>query len=144
VIPEEIRAKIPGDFGRIRGINDKYAHRMSWRIFRGEIPPGACVLHRCDNRLCVNPDHLFLGDEGVNAQDMKAKGRHLYGERNAKAKLSEAQVFEIHRRYRAGDGSTHTLAREYGVGQMAISRLLRGERWTHVRDQIDAAQPSRG
>lgn len=52
------------------------AHRVSWTLHRGEIPPGQWVLHRCDVPRCCNPDHLFLGDAKVNNADMVAKGRH--------------------------------------------------------------------
>ena len=51
------------------------AHRLSWLVYRGEIPAEMHVLHKCDNRLCINPDHLFLGDQNTNMKDMKSKGR---------------------------------------------------------------------
>jgi hypothetical protein len=51
------------------------AHRYSWELAHGSIPPGLWVLHRCDNRRCVRPDHLFLGSASDNAQDAIAKGR---------------------------------------------------------------------
>jgi len=51
------------------------AHRFSWMIFKGDIPTGQCVLHRCDNPSCVNPDHLFVGTHKDNVHDKLAKGR---------------------------------------------------------------------
>jgi hypothetical protein len=50
-------------------------HRISWRLNKGKIPNGLFVLHRCDNPLCFNPDHLFLGTQQDNLSDMRAKGR---------------------------------------------------------------------
>jgi hypothetical protein len=52
------------------------AHRISWTLIKGEIPEGMCVLHRCDNRLCVNPFHLFLGTNQDNMDDKMKKNRH--------------------------------------------------------------------
>lgn len=111
-----------------------YAHRLSWGLHRGEVPDGMMVLHKCDNPLCVNPAHLFLGDGGVNLQDMAAKGRHLYGERNTESRLTAKQVHAIHDA--AASGSTQrAIAEKFGVGQMQVCRILRGERWRHIFEE---------
>lgn len=75
------------------------AHRRSYELFTGPIPEGMDVCHRCDNRACVNPDHLFVGTRAQNMADMALKGRGAGGNRKH---LRESQVQEIRRRLAAG------------------------------------------
>lgn len=103
------------------------AHRASWEAHNGSVPSGLLVLHRCDNRACCNPGHLFLGTQQDNMDDMRHKGRSpaRQGERNGRAKLTAVQVDEI----RLASGSNTEIARRYGVAHQMISRIRRGEAW---------------
>ena len=116
-------------YGRIV-VNDvlKLAHRVSYEIYVGPIPDGMCLCHRCDVRLCVNPDHLFLGTRVDNTADMVAKGRQAIGDRQSKAKLTYGAVAEIRRR--AGEDRKR-LAAEYGVSVRNIRAILIGETWRY-------------
>jgi len=99
-------------------------------LFVGPIPDGMCVLHRCDNRKCVRPDHLFLGTKRDNSLDMAAKGRHkgpgLAGEDHGEAKLSNADVAEIKQRLADGESGKY-LADVFGVSPSLISLIKRGK-----------------
>ena len=84
------------------------AHTVPGVLFRGPIPEGQGVLHKCDNPKCVRPDHLFLGYQKENAVDMHSKHR-------SHTKLTHEQAAEIKRRLAAGS-SRLALAKEYRVG----------------------------
>ena len=103
------------------------AHRYSWESIHGSIPDGLMVCHKCDNRACVNPDHLFLGTAKDNALDMAEKGRSYYkrGEDNNN-KLTTDMVREIRD---AVGVSQWDLARKYGIGQTAVSSIRRRRTW---------------
>lgn len=114
------------------------AHRVAWLLAHGAIPSGTgyhgtCVLHRCDNRLCVRPSHLFLGTNAENAADKAAKGRAYVapGSLNARAKLTESDVVRIRERRRNG-ALLRTLAADFGVSMAKISQIALGRCWRHV------------
>lgn len=108
------------------------AHRVSWWIAFGD-PKALDVLHHCDNMLCVNPEHLFLGTDADNTKDKCAKGRQsrTHGEDCGGSKLTTANVLEIRQRLAAGEGQ-RLLAKLYDVSHKTISKIYLRQRWTHV------------
>jgi hypothetical protein len=112
------------------------AHRIAMCIVKGSVPEGLCVLHKCDNPACVNPDHLFFGTKKENTHDMVAKGRgnggSMKGSRNPSSKLTEAQVLSIRARYKPRICSERMLAAEFGVSGQAIHQVLKRKKWNHV------------
>jgi len=109
----------------------KYAHRVSWELAHGDIPDGMCVCHTCDNRACVNPDHLFLGSHADNSSDMVQKGRSANGADNGKAKLTEEDVHLIREYLRYGCAHKY-IARLFGVTRPTIGYIKQGKTWGHL------------
>lgn len=126
-----------GGYGQISDGRRKKvrAHRLSWIIHRGPIPPGMCVLHRCDNPECSNPRHLFLGTKKDNTQDMVAKGRSSFGSRNGQAVLREQDVVAILKRHRTSPEPFSETASEYGVCVQTIRNIIHGITWKNVSRQ---------
>jgi len=118
-----------------QGNRREYAHRSSWKMYRGPIPVGLSVLHSCDTPPCVNPAHLFLGTDADNGRDRDQKGRHGYrrhlGVEHGMARLTDDTVREIRARYAAGETQV-ALSREYGVRQTQISNVVLRRSWAHV------------
>lgn len=113
------------------------AHRVAWVICNGPIPDGMHVLHNCpsgDNPSCVNPAHLWLGTNLDNVRDRDKKGRRRppHGTACGQAKLDERAVQEIRLACLCEGESASALARRYGVGQSAVSRIVRGKTWQNV------------
>lgn len=107
------------------------AHRFSWMIKNGKIPDGKFVLHKCDNRACVNHSHLFLGTAADNSADMKLKGRSIAGEKHPLRKLNSFQVI-LMRDIRSRGASLKFIANKFKVGQSTVSQICRFHRWKSV------------
>lgn len=116
------------------GVNNNryYAHRMSWLIFRGKIPKGLFVCHKCDNRKCVNPKHLFVGTCADNHKDMVKKGRMARGKELPQTKLSKNDIFTIRNSYSKGKTIQRELALRFSVGQDHISRIINKLAWSYI------------
>jgi len=150
-----------GGYGRIMFNKERMlAHRVSWVLTNGAIPPGLCSCHRCDNPCCVNPSHLFLGTVTDNNADCTAKGRRSSGDahraimrrlaargeangsrkhperrprgsNNGSARLTESLVVEIRTRCANGE-SQRAVARSLHVASNTVRDIIIGKRWRHV------------
>lgn len=108
------------------------AHRASYQIYVGPIPDGLDVCHKCDNRACVNPDHLFLGTNHENVIDRHSKGRSKLpnnkGTSNGMAKLTSDDVMRI----RADKRLHYEIALDYGVSRQTIGDIKNHRRWGYL------------
>jgi hypothetical protein len=110
------------------------AHRIAWELFRSEkLTPDQHLCHRCDTPGCVNPDHLFVGDQAANNADMKAKGRMrpglVQGEAHGCAKLSEDKVLQIRRH----SGSPNEIAADFGISRRTVRDIRARRSWSHLK-----------
>jgi len=121
-----------GMFHEKKFFYESRAHRVAWKLTKGPIPKGLFVCHRCDNRGCVNPDHLFLGTPGDNSRDSKAKGRNVFGSKVGSARLTEERVIELKKILQEGKYDQRQLAKMFGVGQSTISRVNMNQSWRHL------------
>ncbi len=126
---------LPSGYGESNfQINDKYArltHRIAYFIFFGADPGKFCVCHKCDNRACVNPNHLFLGTHADNSADMVKKQRSSFGTKNGQSKLTPEIVKEIYTRILNG-GQQNLLAKEFNVSTGTIRDIKFGKRWKYL------------
>lgn len=107
----------------------KPVHRISWEMHYGGIPEGNLVLHKCDNRSCVNPDHLYLGNYQDNVDDMWNRNRAPRGQqRTNQSVLTDTKVRQI----RQDTGSVRALAKKYGVSTTTIWAVRNRKIWKHL------------
>ena len=132
-----------GGYGKV-GVGNRRteaAHRVAYFLANGDIPDDKpCILHRCDNRKCVNPSHLFAGTKRENTHDMFAKGRACQqtgtwqpkrGSTNTNAKLTEADVVVIRSRIADGE-NVHDIAADYSVTSGTIFHIKHRRSWDHL------------
>jgi hypothetical protein len=116
------------------------AHRLSWAIHYGPIPVGLFVCHKCDNRKCVRPDHLFLGTAKDNLSDMGRKGRQFLqicperrrrGVDHFNSKLNDSMVIEM-RQLRENGWTLTKLGEKFGIHFSTVHDVVKRKIWTHV------------
>lgn len=124
---------LPGGGKNIR------AHRWLYEQLHGPLKPGEWLLHKCDVRHCVNPDHMFIGDHEANMADKKAKKRSAWGDMG-RHKLTRAQAEEVLREYwydpAHRESNARELASRYGVLPGAITSIIAGRSWPYLDRSI--------
>lgn len=142
-------------YGKIQVKNKNYTtHRLSYEIFKGQIPDGNMICHSCDNKKCINPEHLWVGSAKDNMHDMIQKGRKVAktgwkhteetkqkfklrphsdrrGEKHHLSKLTSEDVLNIRKMIESGE-KIIDIARKYNVDQSAISNIKRKRNWSHI------------
>lgn len=125
-------------YGLIRNnVKRERVHRVAYDLVAGPIPEGMLVCHRCDNRICINFSHLFLGTIQDNTADKVAKGRQAKGAGHGKrqgeahplARLSAQDIADIRATYMAKKTTQHELAERYGIHQSQVSNIVNNKRW---------------
>ncbi len=135
-----LKGKIGHQYGTFQLVSYTaiYSHRFSWEFYNGPIPDDQQVLHKCDNCICVNPDHLFLGTNYDNVQDKVSKDRQTKGSKNGWLHvLTEDDVEEmIIKIYNKEFNTVNDIANYYNIDRSVISHILNGEAWTHVTNNL--------
>lgn len=122
-------------YGRLQRQGKTFAaHRFSWMLENGCIPDGMLVCHRCDNRRCVNPAHLFLGSCVDNAMDMVNKRRNVRWPRNlpVRSMVLTAESVAAMRSEHAAGASIVSLAEKYGCASSTAFNVVHRHTWRHV------------
>jgi len=107
------------------------AHKLSYMLFKGEVPRGNVIRHSCSTPMCVNPDHLSIGTQAQNVQDMVLHGTIARGERCGGSKLTKQLVREIRERHAAGE-SGNSIAKTVPVSASAVMRVVKRKSWQHI------------
>jgi hypothetical protein len=120
-------------YGRI-GIQRRSvrAHRWVWEQSYGQVPSGLVVRHACDNRKCVNLEHLLLGTPGDNNNDRDSRQRQARGEKSRKSSLTEIQVIGLMARLLTGTDTQAAIARELGITKQSVHAIWTLSTWAHL------------
>lgn len=115
-------------YGYVEIRDERYsAHRFSFELSNGQIPNNMFVCHACDNPICVNPEHLFLGSHNDNMLDKARKNRGK-GERHPSARLTASDVLTI----RSDKRSHSMISKEYGIARQTVGDIKNRRRWGHL------------
>lgn len=126
-------SKTRGGYGQVWVGAKRYSiHRVSAKIWLGfNLKSHFLILHKCDNRNCFNPEHLFIGDHNDNTEDMMRKNRQAKGEENGQSKLTESKVRKIRSLLSLGE-SQAAIAKKFHVNQTLVSAIHRRVVWKHI------------
>jgi len=117
-------------------VNHKHvlSHRLSYQLFKGEIPKGMCICHTCDNTKCVAPDHLWCGTQKENILDRLNKGRSARqsGEKNAASTLTDSQAIEIKKLLNTTNMTQVDIAKKFNVEKKVVWRIKNNISWKHL------------
>lgn len=128
---EWTEGKFSDGYGQVRLNGKKFrTHRLAWSLTNNqEIPKGKLIMHDCDNRICINPEHLLLGTHKANMKMMTDRGRQAFGDKNGFSKLNWASVYWIRKTVEDGVITQKQAALLFGMSKQSISNVVLGKDW---------------
>jgi len=112
----------------------QFAHRYVYELFKGKIPDGYVICHQCDNRKCINPDHLVADTQSRNMRDAYERGRRSpkYGSTHTNAVLTEEIVIGVF----YAEGKSGEIAKRFGINYRRVSQIKQRKIWKHITDRL--------